>query len=177
MRPPRLAPFLVAASVTLVACSFGGDADGVRVSFSGAPADSAVPLGPDDVVVTSSDGALRLAVVGDSVHVQLADSVRRSVRTQVDSSAGDGIGGVIARSVGSAVQTAMGFTVRIPVQDVENVRYEDGRIRFETRGKSSVSFSRSRGGDTEDGIRVSPADGERFVDAVRRRQQQGRQAL
>jgi hypothetical protein len=165
--------------VALVACSRGDDSD-IKVSFpkpaaAAAPVDplDAEPLGPGDVRVTSTDGAIVLALIGDSVRFQLSDSLRNSVKEKIDSAADSsgGIGAMITRSVSGVVSSAMGFVVRIPVSDIQDIRYEDGRIEFETRGKNNSHFSMSgKGKGGEDHGRFSPADGQRFVDAVKRRQ-------
>ena len=171
MRPVRLA--LLALPLALAACSFGHDE--VAVSFAGSDTARAVQLGEGDVSVTSTDGAVVLMLVGDTVRFQLSDSLRASVQAQVDSSVdkeAGALGNLIGNSVGKIVGGAMGFVVRIPVQDVENVRYEDGRIQFESRGNTKFSMS-GRGnedGDRKNGARFTPEDGERFVAAVKARQ-------
>ena len=172
----RLARLAAAAllPLALAACSFGGDAEGVAVSFSDADTAREVSLGEGDVSVTSTDGAVVLMVVGDTVRMQLSDSLRAHVRAEVDSSVAEdagAVGGMLARSIGKVVGGAMGFVVRIPVEDVENVRYEDGRIRFESRGNTKFSMgNRSDGDDRGNGASFTPADGERFVEAVKARQ-------
>lgn len=183
----RLALCLV--PLALVACSSGADRGDLGVSF---PSDDSAralpPLGPEDVAVTSTDGALTLALVGDTVRMQLADSLRQRVQAEVAQSVGKdsgGLGGMIARSVGTVVGGAMGAVVRLPVQDVENLRYADGRIQFRSRGNLRIAMSGRDGADPgqegegrnagddagRDGARFSEADGRRFVEAVQRRQQ------
>jgi hypothetical protein len=164
----------------LAACSVGDD-EGTRVSFSPTDSARALPLGEDDVAVTSTDNTVVLALIGDTVRMQLSDSLRRSVAAGVDSSITNetgALGGMIARTVGKTVAGAMGFVVRVPVQEVENVRYEDGRIRFESHGNVKFSMDgrpgRANGGDDHgekgSGARFSEEDGRRFVEAVKERQ-------
>jgi hypothetical protein len=184
----RLAALLPIATTVLLgsglaACSVG-DGDGTRVSFSPTDSARALPLGEDDVAVTSTDNTVVLTLIGDTVRMQLSDSLRRSVAAEVDSSITDetgALGGMIARTVGKTVAGAMGFVVRIPVQEVENVRYEEGRIRFESHGNVKFSMDgrpgRANGrGDDHDqkgsGARFSEEDGRRFVEAVKQRQAQ-----
>jgi hypothetical protein len=185
MRSPRrlaaLLPLVTAVTLGagLVACSIGGD-DETRVSFSSSDTARALALGEGDVAVTSTDNAVVLALVGDTVRMQLSDSLRRSVAADVDSSLTKetgALGGMIARTVGKTVAGAMGFVVRIPVQEVENVRYEDGRIRFESEGNVKFSMgdrsnrsNRTDGDEKGSGARFSEQDGRRFVEAVRARQ-------
>lgn len=169
MRPLRL----LASALILAACS-GGAVGDVNVAFSDDSAARALSLGEGDVAITSSEGVAVLALVGDTVRLQLSDSMRARVRTEVDSSAEDAgaIGRMIGRAVGSAVGGAMGFVVRLPVEDVENVRYEDGAVRFESRRNASFSFGTEGDGGERKGLRFAAADGERFVEAVKQRQRE-----
>lgn len=160
--------------------------DGVRIAVGEAAEDSAAAsrLGPGDVEVRSVDGAMLLAVVGDSVRIRLSDSLRTAVRSEVGTAipgdtADQGLGGlvgrVVARSVDAAIGTAMGTVVRIPVAEIRDARCEGGRLRFRTRdGKDGsthvhVSGTRRRGGK-DDGLRFAEADCRRFVEAVTDRQ-------
>lgn len=149
------------------------DTSGVAVAFDkgAAQASAEEPLGPGDVRVTSTDGALLLALIGDSVRFQLSDSLRDRVKQQIDSAADtSGFAAMITRSVSGIVSSAMGFVVRIPVQDIENIRYENGRIEFESKGKNGKFSMSGKGNAGPDHGRFSEADGQRFVDAVKRRQ-------
>ena len=162
------------ALLTVAACSGRDEKSGMDVSFGQAAAQTSAEesLGPGDVRVTSTDGAVVLALVGDSVRFQLSDSLRNKVKQQIDSASdSSGFAAMITRSVSGIVSSAMGFVVRIPVQDIENIRYEDGRIEFDSRGKHS-KFSMNGNGDSDRGdhARFSPADGQRFVEAVKQRQ-------
>jgi hypothetical protein len=170
LRPLVCAVFGLAA---LAACS-RRDNSSVRVSFDSAKAaeSAAEPLGPGDVRVVSTDGNFILALVGDSVRMQLSDSLRSKVREEIDSSAGGGVGGMIARTVSGAVSSAMGFVVRIPVTEIDDIRYEDGKIKFGTLGKAKISMGGGEGRDRQSHAEFTRADGERFVAAVKARQAQ-----
>lgn len=176
MRPRFVSAF--AACLALAACSHRDRDDhangDVKLSFDSAAAAASVnePLGPGDVRVKSTDGAVILALVGDSVRFQLSDSLRNTVKQSIDAKADSagGIGAMIAKSVSGVVTSAMGFVVRIPVSEIENIRYEDGRIEFDTRGEHS-KFSMSGKGNRSDGnAKFTPEDGEKFVAAVKARQ-------
>jgi hypothetical protein len=159
----------------LVACSHRDKSD-VKVSFDQQKAAEAAaePLGPGDVRVTSTDGVLVLALLGDSVRMQLGDSLRDKVQHDLDAKgAHDGFGGLVARSVAGVVGNAMGVVVRVPVADLEDVRYEDGMIKFETRGNHShFSVGGKHDGSDDSHARFTEADGQRFVAAVKARQAQ-----
>jgi hypothetical protein len=125
------------------------------------------PLRAGDVRVTSTDGGLVLAVIGDTVRARLGYSVVRRVRREMEADAsGDtaGFGGFVSRTVKGAVSGAMGaaahFALRVPVAQVRDVRYEDGQLSFRT------------GKDDRTSARFTPDDAERFMAAVRARQQQ-----
>jgi len=173
MRSLRPLPLLAAAALAplLAACGHRDRSD-VKVSFdqSRAAAAAAEPLGPGDVRVTSTDGAFVLALVGDSVRMQLSDSLRDKVKRDLDTNKKDGFAGMITRSVSGIVGSAMGFVVRIPVRDIQDVRYEDGHIKFDTRGDRHVSINGSK--NNESSAKFSPEDGARFVAAVKARQAQ-----
>jgi hypothetical protein len=151
------------------ACGFGDKSGDAQVSFSGDSAANAITLGPGDVKVTSSGNALVLAVIGDSVRMQLSDSLRNSVKQELDTAGGDSkLASAIVKSVGGVVNSALGFSVRVHVNDIENLRYEDGSIRFEVRG-GNVNLK--TGKHSMNDAAFSEADARRFIEAVERRQQ------
>ncbi|HYW31282.1 MAG TPA: hypothetical protein VE869_07205 [Gemmatimonas sp.] len=140
----------------------------IKVSF---PDDSLrmPPLGEGDVMITSTDGAFVMAAIGDTVRMQLSDSLRMKVAQDINASAGDkgGIGASIARTVSKAVAGAMGFSVRIPVESIENLRFENGQMRFEVRGANTKVFGSK---DTGSEALFRPADALRFISVVEQRQ-------
>jgi hypothetical protein len=136
-----------------------GDSDGSRLVHGDDP-----PLGPGDVRVVSTDGALVLAVIGDTVRARLGDSVVRKVEREMAAKADtSGFGGFVARTVKGAVSGAMSaashFALRVPVADVRDLKYRDGQLRFRTGANGTTS------------ARLDPDDAERFIAAVRARQQ------
>jgi hypothetical protein len=174
MRTTTLCATLALTLFALSACSASEDKShkdsGVKVAFGGDSASRAPAMGPDDVKITSSDGALMLSVIGDTVRMQLSDSLRKSVADKVDSGAASkgGIGGMIAKSVNSVVQSAMGFVVRVPATEVKNLRYEDGHLRFDTEDERNNKVHVS--GNEHDNARFNEADAKRFIAAVEKRQ-------
>ncbi len=127
------------------------------------------PLGPGDVRVVSTDGALVLALLGDTVRMRLGDSVTAKLRREVEAGAdsASGFGGFVARTVKGAVGGAMAeaarFAVRVPVAEVRDLRYEDGELRFGSdRGRRKHNQHTT--------ARFTPDDAERFIRAVRARQ-------
>lgn len=154
----------------------GGSGAGVRVSTD---ANDSTALADADVKITSTDGRITLAVVHDSVVMQMSDSLRQSVSSMMDSSTGpetvDGMGGAIAKVVGSAVKaavtSAMGIAVRSPASQVTDLRYENGRLFLKIDG-GSVKVSRE-GRSSGDGMPFAEADARAFIDAVERAKVRG----
>jgi hypothetical protein len=123
--------------------------------------------------ITSTDGKVTLAVVRDSVVMQLSDSLRRSVQATVDSSMkaerdGGGMGSSIANMVGGvvskAVSGAMGVALRAPASQVTDLRYENGRLYFKVDG-ANMKFS-THGTGSNDGALFAEADARQFIAAV-----------
>ena len=159
-------------TLMLTACgSDKADSKDVAVSFgSGAAAQRDVPLGADDVRITSSDGVLVLSLIGDTVRMQLSDSLRNSVANEInkDADKGNAIAAMVTKSVSAAVSGAMGFVVHAPAKDVQDLRYENGHIRFNMRG-GNVNV-KSDGDNRRDNATFSADDAKKFIDAVKKKQ-------
>jgi Arc/MetJ-type ribon-helix-helix transcriptional regulator len=152
-----------------------GSERGGRVSFAG-DSTAAEPLADGDVRIISTDGALILAVIGDSVVIQMSDSVRQAVRSDIQNEAADAgrLGAMIGNAVGAAVNAALGISIRVPAENVTNLRYENGNLRFDVYGGPNVK-GKSGGGDSANTISngnnnsgvFTEADAAQFIDAVR----------
>jgi hypothetical protein len=182
----RIARVIMVAGASVVAIGCGGSdkteqpssgmesrsgENGVRVATG---ANDSLNLADADVRITSTDGAITLAVLRDSVVMQLSDSVRAKVKQEMDSSmrsaGGDGgVGAAIANVVGSAVSaavnTAMGIAVHAPASAVTDLRYENGRLHFKVKG-DNINISSSGKGNDKDGAMFAEADARRFIEAV-----------
>lgn len=156
----------------------GGTDTGAGLSVSTGTNDS-TELAGAAVKITSTDGTITLAVLRDSVVMQLSDSVRQSVSAKVDSSttvdAGEGMGGALASMVGGAVRaavtSAMGVALRAPASEVSDLRYENGRLFFKVKG-GNVKFI-GGGSASGDGAAFAEADARRFIEAVEAAQARG----
>jgi hypothetical protein len=170
----------LATATVLAACSFKAEStsssdrdESVKVTV-GVPGNATTagsteaPLAAGDVRIKSTDGVLVLSLIGDTVRFQLSDSLRNSVADEIrkdGDSSGDksGIAALVTKSVAGVVKTAMGFTVRAAAKDVQNLRYEDGHIRFDIRNSTSkVNVS----GDDHKSSTFTEDDAKRFIDAV-----------
>jgi hypothetical protein len=123
------------------------------------------------VSITSTDGVMRLAVVGDSVVMALSDSLRQSVTDKMQTSEGDrsGLGKAIVGVVGAAVNKALGTAITVPATAVRELRYENGELRFELDGNHIQINARDSAGGKQKGSggRFSEADALEFIEAVR----------
>ena len=176
MRRMSAVMILPAAAALATGCFGDRDKGEVKVAFND---DAAVmpALGPDDVSITSRNGSFVMAVIGDTVRMQLSDSMRKSVSQTIDTSADSksALGAAITRSVGKVVSGAMGFVVRVPVEDIENLRYDNGRLRFDVRGaKVKVEGTTDTSGANAE---FSEEDARRFIDAVERRKKEKSTAM
>jgi hypothetical protein len=129
-----------------------------------------------DVKITSTDGTLILAVIADSVVIQLSDSLRQSVADSVSAGTKNagGMGAIIGNAVSAAVSTAMGFKVHVPAKNVENLRYENGELHFDVKGGTvNMNSGSAKKGSKSNGGRFAEEDARRFIDAVKAAQ--GRQ--
>lgn len=175
-----LRPFalcLLGFALVTTACARDKGTDGVKVSFGNDSART-TELGEGDVQITSTDGAVIMAVVGDTVRIQLSDSLRQQTAREIEAgSAKDGgLGAAITRGVSGVVSSAMGFVVRVPVENVTNLRYENGHLRFDTRG-GNVKVNTTSSGNSSDKAEFSEDDARRFIEAVEARQAAKRGAM
>lgn len=165
---PRHRLLLAALIAPLLATACGGTAEQPQVRVTSESGER--PLGANDVRIISTDGALVLSVIGDSVWMQLSDSLRQSVRDEVRKESGDSgsLGATIANAVGAAVSAAMGVAVRVPATAIENLRSENGHLRFTVKG-AKVRFNDKRSGndDAGNGGAFREEDATRFIEAVR----------
>jgi hypothetical protein len=141
------------------------------------------PLGPGDARVASTDSAVVLTLRGDSVRMRLgavlADSIRRTVRSAVDSAVGGD--GAVAR-VATRLATRMadqvaGGALAVAVADIRRVTATDSTLRIETRGGGDFDVRGTRDDDRRDRrAEFAPGELPRFAAAVeaRRRAPGGR---
>jgi hypothetical protein len=145
----------------------GGKADNVK--FVGR--DSNRVAGPNDVQITSSDSAVDLAIIGDTVVAGLGDKVINKVRDKTDTTkvSGNGFAAGIEKMVKSTVADAMSHQVLIPVSEINDVRYEDGGLRFYGKNGSKMHvFENSRNGKGGTSA-FNEADAQRFITVFKER--------
>jgi hypothetical protein len=161
--------------MVVVAC---GDSSNVRVTTrtsdksnaTFAARDTARKLGPGDVLIANSDSSFELGLYGDSIITGFGARVLNEIRGKTDTAAvsGNGIAAGIEKMVKSTVADAMGHQVKYAVADVQDVRFEDGKLQFFWKDGSRMRLFENT---TQDKKPVSqtfnPADAQRFVAAFK----------
>lgn len=169
---PRVA---LAAAVLLTAChSERARRREQQRAMTMAPRDS-LTLGPGDIRIVNADSSVELALVGDKVESGLSDKTLKEVATKTDTSedSGSGLGASIARTVKSAVRGALSRRVTYPVSDIQDVRYEDGRLKFIWKdGKPMTLIENANVNGKKVLNSFRPADAQAFVTAFRARKAQ-----
>jgi hypothetical protein len=173
---------LFAAAVTLAAACRHRDADssgaantsggGVTMRIGGGA--EAHPLQRGDIRIVSVDSGVDLALLGDTVSGGLSQYSLAKVKRETDTLTvkGTGVGADIERMVKGTVQSAVATRVAFPVSAVRDVRYEGGRIIFDWNDKPRYLFGKMNVNKKDVMGSFSPADAERFVDAVRARRRE-----
>lgn len=160
---------LVAASSFSAAC---GDHDvqvnGAKIEHASfAKRDTTQLLGPGDIRIATTDSALEVALIGDSLVAGLGAATRAKVRKATDTAAvtGTGLGASFEKMIKSTVAGALDHELQFPLSDVSNVEYEDGRlVFFDKTGKRMNIMSK---GDNNKESRFSDADAQNFIAAFK----------
>lgn len=128
----------------------------------------------DQLAITTRDGNVVLALTKtNTVAMRLSDSLRQHVSGEVArefgrDSAETAFGRWMQRTTASLVTKGMALELSIPLDEVEDVRYEDGEIRFEYRSHRKFRFNSFKRDGRSAMTDFESDDAERFVDAVRK---------
>lgn len=137
----------------------------------------ATALSPGDLQIVSTDGSIDLILQGDKIMGGLSPAMVQKVKDKMakdrakDSS---GLGGMIGGIVKSAVAEAIGAHVTYPLSEVQELRFDDGKLVIRTRsgGDKEHSFGDIKVDDRKEPARFSKEDGDRFVAAVQARKKE-----
>lgn len=128
----------------------------------------------DQLAITTRDGNVVLALTKENkVAMRLSDSLRQHVDGEVarefgrDSSE-TAFGRWIQRTTANLVTKGMSLELSVPLDEVEDVRYEDGEIRFDYRSHRKFKFDSFKRDGRSAMTEFESDDAERFVDAVRK---------
>lgn len=112
----------VALAVALAGC---GDRD-AGVDFGGEE------MGPDVHAVVSEDGNVKMGLTLEHVYFALSDSTRAEARRELDADAeAGGVKGFFGGLMRSVVGEALSFRANYPVTEIEDIRWEGGRMHIE----------------------------------------------
>jgi hypothetical protein len=139
-------------------------------------APAAAALAPGDLRIYSRDSALDVVLIGDRILSGLSPKTIDKVRTKMDAERtrdSNGLGGMIANQVRSAVASNIGVHVMYPLNEVRDLRYEDGHLYIQrmdgTETEILGNVKVNADGDRHEGVTVSEEDAKRFIDAVHAR--------
>lgn len=134
--------------------------DNVDVRFE----DEGLP-GAEQIVITTREGDVDLGLTDAVLYVRLNPKKVDEIQAEIDQEleGTDGLGRSIAEAVTGVVSDAMQHAVTFPIEDVEAVRYEDGRLEVDLVGEDDA-IDLGRDGEPI-GEAFAPDDAERFVEA------------
>jgi len=122
-RSARSRPLLL---VLGLAAGSGCDRPTADVDFGGEE------QGPDRFHVLSEDGGVKLGLTDEVVYFSLSDSLQTEIRSEMEQSAErEGIGGMIGGIVSSTVGRALGFRAKYPIEEIRDIRWQDGELHVE----------------------------------------------
>ena len=164
-----------------VACRHQDASDTVAMTVSrpSATAPDDAPLAAGDIRITSVDGGVDIALIGDSISGGLSRSALARVRHETDTSAvhGSDFGASIEKMVKGTVQSALRTRVAFPLSAVRDVRYDGVRLVFDWSGTAQPGFGHVSVDNKDVLESFTPDDAQRFVVAVRaRNRERGRRA-
>ena len=143
-----------------------------HISGLATPPDS---MGPGDVRIYNADSTLDLLLIGNKLWAGLSPNVVAKIRTKLDSSSGrdsglaEGFAAMIKQKVAGAIATHAEFALA----DLNDVRYEGGRIVFDWKtGSQHAMFDNANVNGKRASDTFRQADAERFIAAVHARQKE-----
>jgi hypothetical protein len=166
------APLALLAALAVVSCR----AREAAHELANMPRDTAVTLGPGDVLITTTDSAVDLALNGDKVFMRISEKLRASIRDSMESKRTDSASGALGSAIGSmvksAVSSAMSRRLELPVASIDSVTYDGERLAFAYREHRNVTFDNWKSDRKAVLERFRPEDARRFADAFRARKAQ-----
>lgn len=123
---------------------------------------------PGATSINTTDHKMTLTLAHDTVSMGLSDSVLADVKQQMAKDTTEhGIAGAFSGFIKKTVASALHGRVTYPVQDLKDVKYQDGRIVFTYRQPREMKFEDvTIDHDKKALASFAPADAQRFVVAV-----------
>jgi hypothetical protein len=93
-------------------------------------------MGPDRFAVESREGEIKMALTDRYVYFALSEAAVTEARSDMEEElkGKEGLGGLIGGVVSSAVGRALESRIRYPIEQVRDIRWEDGTMVFELEG-------------------------------------------
>jgi hypothetical protein len=165
--------FVVAVVLFAAACRHRDEDVKIPMRFSRGSDTAAanLPLREGDIRITSVEGGVDLALIGDSISGGLSQKTLAEVRHDTDTAfvQGSGFGASIEKIVKGSVQSALGSRVVFPLSAVKEVRYDGKKLVFDWNGKPQTGFAHVNVNKKDVLESFSSEDAQRFVIAVRAR--------
>lgn len=137
---------------------------------AGGSASSRVPtrMSGDSAVIHTSDGAIKLGLVHDTVFMGLSDSVLTLARTDMarDTETHNALAGTIERMVKKSVSSALQTHLTYPLADIDSAHYGNGTIRFAYRNRRTMAFEDVKQNGKRALDSFPPEDAQQFVKTV-----------
>lgn len=110
---------------------------------------SSRPAGTRIQAVTTRNGELELGVTDSVLYSRLSPELQLRIESEMEDETADetGLGGAIARAVTGAVSKGLQMAVSVPLDQVRDVRYEDGRVVIEMEDGDASPFETSKTDD------------------------------
>ncbi|MEO0557885.1 MAG: hypothetical protein AAF170_06855 [Bacteroidota bacterium] len=120
--------------------------------------------GTEVTAIQTVGGEVQMGLTDEVLYIGLTDQVAKDVESGLDEAEAEGgLGGFIAGAVSNAVVGALTTPVQIPLSDVQDVRYEDGRLQIDFEGDNSTVDLEVD--DEPIDQQFDPDDAQRFADA------------
>lgn len=165
----RVGVAIMATPLVFGACRGDSRHDGIR-NTGILNRDSSRHAGAGDIQIVSTDSALELSIIGDTVISGLGPKALAKIKSATDTGAvtGSGFAAKLEKLVKSSVQTALNKQLAFPVSSVGDVRFEEGKVQFfDNAGKRVASFSDNSSGEKSRGGMFTTSDAEAFVRVFR----------
>jgi hypothetical protein len=131
-------------------------------------------LGAGDMQLFNEDSTVDLILAGDRITAGLAPRMVTQIREEmarVGERESTGLGGSIARIVTEQVADKIGTRVVYSIRDIEDIRYDDGRLVVDWRSGRDAQplLGNVKVDGDRDSNRFSRDEALRFIEAVRAR--------
>lgn len=122
---------------------------------------------PGAISIRTNDHKMTLTLAHDTVSLGLSDSVLADVKQQMAKDTNEhGIAGAFSGFIKKTVGSALKSRVAYPVQDIQDAKYEGGRIVFTYRQPREMKFEDVSTDHNKVLAMFAPQDAQRFVQAV-----------